>query len=69
MSGRRLALPQEINCPLYRGYVNKQGGSHKNWKTRFAVLYPHLLVYYANSAKYEFDVKRGSLEVNNMHIK
>ena len=65
MADRRLAIPHGISNPIYKGYVNKQGGNHKNWKTRYAVLYPHLLVYYEHSAKYEFDVQRGSLEVNN----
>ncbi|KAI6650255.1 hypothetical protein LOD99_5934 [Oopsacas minuta] len=68
MCAKRLALPQEIHHPLHKGYINKQGGSHKNWKTRYAILYPHLLVYYVHSGKYEYDIKRGCLENRKNHV-
>ena len=56
----------DLKRPVRRGYLLKQGGTHKAFKNRYFVLYPGFLVYYNSEDKYVFDVARGTLG-NRLH--
>ena len=49
----------DLSKPLRRGYLLKQGQLHKAFKSRFFVLYPGFVVYYADEQKWRFDLTKG----------
>ena len=58
----------DLKRPVRRGYLLKQGGTHKAFKNRYFVLYPGFLVYYNSEDKYVFDVARGTLGVSVIYL-
>ena len=56
---RRGTFAFDLAKPVRKGLLLKQGAIHKAFKHRFFVLYPGFLVYYADEARWKFDITRG----------
>lgn len=49
----------DLNKPLFKGNLLKQGEFHRAFKDRFFVLYPGFLVYYDDISTWKYDLQRG----------
>ena len=49
----------DLQKPLFKGNLLKQGEFHRAFKDRFFVLYPGFLVYYDAITTWQYDLQRG----------